>query len=87
MRRNISKWTLIFGFAAASALFAQTTPSQDIHRAGQETKDAAKDTGSAVKKTTKKTARRVKKGTKKVVNKGADATERGASKVKDKTDK
>ena len=85
MRFNVSKWLLIFGVAAGTALFAQTTPGQDIHRAGQQTKDAAKDTGSAVKKTTKNTARKVKRGTKKTVNKGAAATERGANKVREKT--
>jgi len=86
MRSNISKWIFIFGLAAGPGLFAQSTPSQDIHRAGQETKDAAKDTGSAVKKTTKNTAHHVKKGTKEALNKGASATERGANKVKEKTD-
>ncbi len=85
MRRNISKWILILGLVAAPAAFAQTTPGQDMHRAGTETKDAAKDTGSAVKKTSKKTAHRVKKTSKKAVHKGASATERGADKVKDKT--
>jgi hypothetical protein len=85
MRHNVSKWLLIFGFAARTALFAQSTPGQDMRRAGQETKDAAKDTGSAVKKTTKSTAHKVKRGTKRTVNKGAAATERGASKVKEKT--
>ena len=49
--------------------------------AGQDMKDAGKNTTSAVKKGTKKSTKAVKKGT----NKAAGETEKGADKVKDKT--
>lgn len=59
----------------------ETTPHQDMHNAGQdlhtaghETKQAAKDTGHATKKETKKGYNKTKAGTKKAYNKTKDTT-------------
>ena len=71
----LKRW--IVGAAVAAALAttpvvsfaqdAQTTPKQDVKKAGKETKkagenagDAAKDAGKATGKATKKTAKKVK---------------------------
>lgn len=74
------------------ALTAQNTASQDMHQAGQDTKTAAKDTGSAVKKGSTKTYHATKKGATVVADKtkegtttGYDKTKEGATKGYDKT--
>jgi hypothetical protein len=64
---------MISGLGSVAA-WGQSSASDDLKKAGQETKDAAKDTGKSVKK-----------GTKKAVHKTAKATKKGASKVEDKT--
>jgi len=65
--------------------YAQTTAGEDMKNAGRDTKDAAKNTGKGIKKGTVKTGRAIKNGTKKGVNKAAGATENGSEKLKDKT--
>ena len=67
---------LLAGFAGA-----QTTPKEDVKKAGSEVKQAGKATGEAAKDTGKAT----EKESKKVVNKSAKTVKKGAQKVEDKT--
>lgn len=47
---------------------------QDMHNAGQDTKDAARNVGHATKRTTKKAYHKTKRGTKKAWNKTKSTT-------------
>jgi hypothetical protein len=77
---NMKLHYLVVPFALAGLLSAAgLSPAQQS--AGQDLKDAGKNTTSAVKKGTTKSTKAVKKGT----NKAAHATEKGAGKVTDKT--
>ncbi len=71
---------LIVPFAFVGLLSAAGL-SPEQQSAGQDLKDAGKNTTSAVKKGTTKSTKAVKKGT----HKAAHATEKGAGKVTDKT--
>lgn len=88
MCSNVDMKTALLSFAllistAGFPAYCQDNQSagQDMKDAGRETKNAAKDVGSATKKGAKKTGKAAKKG----VNKGASETEKGANKVEDKT--
>jgi hypothetical protein len=68
-------------FAFIGLLSAVGLLSANPQSAGQDMKDAGKNTTSAVKKGTTKSTKAVKKG----ANKAADETEKGAGKAKNKT--
>lgn len=74
--------TLIIGSLAGFAALTQDTAKGQADHAGQDIKQAGKDTGQAAKHT----AKSVKKGTKKGVNKAASKTKKGAAKVQNKTE-
>ena len=77
MQRKL--WLTSFLLTGALALTAGQTDTNKS--AGQDLKDAGKNTTDAVKKGAKKTGHGIKKG----ANKTAGAAEEGAGKVKDKT--
>lgn len=68
-------------FAPVFATAGQSDARQDVDQAGQNTKNAAKDTGHAVKKGTKKAYHATKHGTQKAY----DATKHGTKKAARKT--
>jgi hypothetical protein len=67
--------------------FAQSTATQDIKKAGTETKDAAKDTGHAVSKGTQKGYHKTVNGTKEAADKTADTSKTVAHKTSQTTKK
>jgi hypothetical protein len=84
---RISVFLLGFALAASASLVwgqhATTTDEtirheksahQNMHDAGQNTKEAAKDVGEGTKKETKKAYHETKKGTKKAYNKTKNTT-------------
>jgi hypothetical protein len=73
----LKRWLVGSALAAALAMSApvgtfaqdaQTTPKQDIKKAGKKTKDAGKDAGEAAKDAGKATGKQTKKTAKKVKN-------------------
>lgn len=77
MQRKL--WLISFLLTGALTLTAGQTDTSKS--AGQDLKDAGKNTTDAVKKGAKKTGHLAKKG----AHKTAGAAEKGADKVKDKT--
>lgn len=72
--------------APAFALPSGQTAKQDMKAAGQDTKDAAHDTGHAVKRGTKKAVRKTKNGTQDAYYNTKYHTKRAAHKAKNKVD-
>jgi hypothetical protein len=77
----LSSALLIAGTLALPAYQETQSAGQDMKDAGRNTKNAAKDVGRGTKKGAKKTGHAVKKGT----HKAASATAKGADKMADKT--
>ncbi len=66
---------------AGTFAFAQSA-GQDMHAAGTDTKDAAKDVGHGIAKGTEKAYDATKNGTEKVVGKGKHNTKKAYHKTK-----
>ena len=96
MKTNKLTVALLFGAALActpvsglSQSHEDNSAKQDMHNAGRETKNAAKDVGHGVKKGTEKGYDKTKKGTKKAWTKTKDTTKgavHGAKEGAKKTD-
>jgi hypothetical protein len=80
----------IFALALASSLALTATAqdaSQDMRKAGTETKSAAKDTAHGITKGTKKAYHKTAKGTEKAYDKTANGTEKAYDKTAEGTKK
>lgn len=84
---NLLSATLLAAALACSPalVVGQTTASQDAHKAGQDTKNAAKDTGHAAKKGSEHAYHSTKNGSKKAWNKTKSGSKKGWNKTKGAT--
>jgi hypothetical protein len=76
---------LLLVIASVVGVASAQTAGQDIKNAGRETKDAAKDVGKGTGKAVKTGARKTKNGVKKGAHATASGVEKGADKVEGKT--
>jgi hypothetical protein len=79
--QRISSFVLVSGIAVGTGTLLAQSAGQDLHHAGTDTKNAAKDTGSGVQKGTTKAYH----GTKHTTTKAADKTKEGVTKGYDRT--
>lgn len=83
---KLNRWYGVLLSAALSlgmmgGVAAAQTAGQDMHAAGHDTKDAAKDTGHATKNETKKGYNKTKTGTKKAYHKTKKETKKAVHKT------
>jgi hypothetical protein len=80
----------VFAIASGMVIGTQSlghaqSASQDLHQAGHDTKNAAKDTGHGISEGTKKVYHKTASGTKKVAKKTKSTTVKGYDKTKSGT--